>query len=373
MGGDEFERFILELLPRIDPSLGAIEPTFNMLGKTTRGKCDAHVYHPATDEYTVVLCTSQQTDCRSKILADIEKVTEAKFASKIRDVLLCVNVPFRDEVEEYRDACKSHGWKLRTFSLEQLTKEALGHGDLIRSYLGNVVPFSDSSSSQRRFDCGARLKIAREDIGLQPSQLIELMNFVSEREWSAIESSQMEAPEDALLRLSDLTGVSCDWLKHGLGSRYPVEYICDYESEKPSEISELNPLCSYMTIEPQSMQCVLIAKFSEYRWYTYAFRFDIKFWAWIDDHHHIPQIYSLLSGFNKELHPYGRMAAESDFDELLRGDIHPSGALDRFGRNSYWFEDLFDLDHLSHCAKGGYSHYGEWFVKLQAAFRGERK
>lgn len=83
MGDDEFERFMSDLLPRIYPGFERLEPTFNFIGKTTKGKCDAHVYHSQDDTYTAIICTTRQTGLNAKILDDINKLSSTKFAAKI--------------------------------------------------------------------------------------------------------------------------------------------------------------------------------------------------------------------------------------------------------------------------------------------------
>ena len=60
MGGDEFERFMCDLLPCFNPDFNTLEPSFNLLGKTVKGKCDAHAYHAADDTYTAIICTTKQ-------------------------------------------------------------------------------------------------------------------------------------------------------------------------------------------------------------------------------------------------------------------------------------------------------------------------
>ena len=121
MGDDEFERFMSELLPRVFPGFDRLEPSFNFMGKTTKGKCDAHAYHANNDSYTAIICTTQQKDLRVKVLSDINKLKETKFISKIQRVMLCVNTPLRDEIADYRSACAALHWDLDVLSLERIT------------------------------------------------------------------------------------------------------------------------------------------------------------------------------------------------------------------------------------------------------------
>ncbi|AEV26595.1 hypothetical protein Dsui_2232 [Azospira oryzae PS] len=371
MGDDEFERFMSDLLPRIYPGFNSLEPSFNFMGKTTKGKCDAHVYHSQDDTYTAIICTTQQSEIHKKVLGDIAKLSSTKFSSKIRRVLLCVNTPIKDEVEDYRTACGLHGWELDPLSLERITRHTLGEADLLLNYFGELSPRDPASPLLlRRFDCGNRIKEARQDISLQISRLIEQIDFPSEREWKAIESGEVEIAELYINALSALTGVSGAWLKHGAGAKYPSEVIYDHQVSKVEAIAAEAPLASYIAIEPSSMDAVLIVQFSELRWRVFPFGFSLDFWDWIGDQHHIPTIFKLLKSADRLLkHPYGRVISPSLMKEFRAEEKHPSISFKKSGYNNYWFDDLFDLYHRYPIAKDKYRHHGEWFVKLQNEFR----
>lgn len=371
MGDDEFERFMSDLLPRIYPGFNSLEPSFNIMGKTTKGKCDAHVYHSQDDTYTAIICTTRQSDIHKKVLGDIAKLSSTKFSSKIRRVLLCVNTPIKDEVEDYRAECRRYGWKLDPLSLDRITRHALEEAGLLLNYFGESSPSEPASPLLlRRFDSGKRVKEVREDISLQISRLIEQIDFPSEREWKTIESGEVEISELYINALSALTGVSGAWLKHGAGAKYPSEVIYDYQVTKVEAIAAEAPLASYIAIEPLSMYAVLIIQFSEFRWRVFPFGFSLDFWDWIDDQHHIPTIFELLKSTDRLLkHPYGRIISPSLMKELRAEEKHPSIPFKKAGQNSYWFDDLFDLYHRYPIAKDKYRHHGEWFVKLQKEFR----
>lgn len=371
MGDDEFERFMSELLPRIYPGFEALEPSFNFIGKTTKGKCDAHVYHAAEDNYTAIICTTRQSDVHAKVLDDINKLAATKFSSKIRRVLLCINTPVKDEVEEYRAACKSRGWELEPVSLERITLHTIAEDSLLRSYFNELTDSSSSlnTSIVRRFDCGLRIKEAREDLLLPISQLIEELNFPSEREWGLIEATEIEVGEKHINGISALGGISTSWVKHGATPKYPTETIYDYQLDKVDAIAHELPLATYMAIHPDSMEMVMVVQFSRYRWRVYSFGFSMDFWDWVGDEYHISVIYDLLSRVRQVLkHPYGRIISKALLDEFLSGVHHPSRLIKEAGRNSYWFDDLFDLNHQFPIAKDGYGHHGKWFVQLQKYF-----
>ena len=371
MGDDEFERFMSDLLPRIYPGFESLEPSFNFIGKTTKGKCDAHVYHAHDDSYTAIICTTRQSDIHSKVLDDINKLPSTRFASKIRRVLLCVNTPIKDEVEDYRSACNNHGWELDPLSLDGITRHAIGETDLLMTYFGEVSP-TDAAARPllRRFDCGDRVKEARLDLSLSVSRLIENIDFPSEREWSAIETKQLDIAERYISSMCSLTGISVSWLKHGTSTKYPTELIYDNQSTKIESIASESPLRAFVAIEPDAMDALLIVQFSEFRWRVYDFGFSMDFWDWMGDEHHIPAIFELLKTIDRLLnHPHGRIVSKAIATELRSGNMHPSVAFKKTGENSYWFDDLFDLYHRYPIAKDKYQHHGEWFVRLQDEFR----
>lgn len=375
MGDDQFERFMSDLLPRIYPGFESLEPSFNFIGKTTKGKCDAHVYHSNDDTYTAIICTTRQSDIRTKLIDDINKLSSTKFSSKIRRVLLCVNTPIKDEVDDYRTACERFDWALEPLSLERVTQHTIGETDLLFDYFGELPSIPPASPQLlRRFDCGSRMKEAREDLSLSVSRLIEEIDFISEREWKAIESEQLDVSERYINALSGLTGISSTWLKHGTSIKYSCEIIYDNQKEKIAAIASSSPLSTYMAIEPSEMGLLLIVKFSESHWKAFDFGFNMDFWDWIGDEHHIPAIFELLRTIDDELrHPYGRTISKSLMNEFRKGTKHPAVLFKQAGHNSYWFDDLFDLHHRFPIAQNKYSHHGEWFVRLQDAFRRQVK
>lgn len=371
MGDDEFERFMSDLLPTIYPEFESLEPSFNFIGKTTKGKCDSHVYHKHNDTYTAIICTTQQSNIVSKVLDDINKLMLTKFASKICRVLLCVNTPLKDEIEAYRDACNERGWELVPLSLERITNYVLGETELLMTYFGEVSPNTITSSPiVRRFDCGDRVQEARKDLSLSVSRLIEDIDFPSEKEWCAIEDKQLEISEKYILSLSALTGISVNWLKHKISNKYPSERIYDDQSTKIESIASENPIRAFMTIEPEDMDILLIVQFTEFRWRVYSFGFSMDFWNWVGDEHHIPTIFELLKTIDRHLnHPHSLIISKKTTEELRSGNVHPSIAFKNTKGYSYWFDDLFNLYHKNPIAKDQYRHYGEWFVKLQNEFR----
>lgn len=371
MGADKFERFMCDLLPRIYPGFDQLEPSFNLMGKATKGKCDAHAYHSDDDTYTPIICTTRQTDLVSKILDDINKLSATKFASKIRRVLLCANTPLKDEIEEYRKVCRSRGWELEPLSLESMTRHSLGHSDLLLEYFREVLPEATITKPElRRFDCGKNLKEAREDIGVSISMIIESLDFPSEREWRSIESGDLDITENFIISFSELSGISADWIKHGSNMKYMDDIIYDYQGEKIDSIISEGALSAYMLIEPKSMDIVLLVQFSERRWRVYRFGFSLDFWNWVGDEHHIPVIFRLLKSIDQKLnHPQGRVISGQLMDELKFGTKHPSELFKKMGQNKYWFEDLFDLYHKFIIAHDYDKQHGEWFARLQNKFR----
>lgn len=362
MDKDPFERFTADLLPRIFSGYENLEPTYNLLGKTTKGKCDAHVYHAQNDRYTAIICTTQQTNLHTKIIGDINKLTSAKFASKIERVLLCVNTPIGDEIEDYREASRQHNWELDSLSLERLTKYVMLHNDLLQQYfheLKNMNP-DLKSHMDKRFDCGAQMKTAREDIAYSTSEWIELIDFPSEKEWKAIEAGEIEIEEKYIQKTSDMTGISTKWMKHCQSDKYLYSIIYDSDIEEIKTKLAYNYLDAYIAIEPQNMQIVLIIKISEFKYDILLLGYNFDFWNWFDDHHKIPSICEFLKRIKQKFSPDGIIMTESQIKNLtISCDIHPSRILKEAERSRYWLDDLFDT-WREHTHNG----YGEWFKKL---------
>lgn len=369
MGGDEFERFMIDLLPCIFSEFNIIEPTFNAQGKTTKGKCDAHVHHKHDDTYTAFIFTTKQSDIRSKIIEDINKLKTTHFAAKIRKVLLCVNTQVQDEVELYRKTCSTNGWGFEPVSLERITQEVLGQEKLLTDYFHETVAKTASSVKSRKFDCGNRLKEAREDLSMPISVLIENLDFPSEKEWGKIENRECEVDERYIEAMANFSGVSAGWLKHAKPAKYQVETIHDFQKEKVKLIASSNPMSSFMVINPADMRIALVVRFTETHWRSYQFGFNLDFAHWQGDSHHIPIIYELLQSINTLLrYPHGREVTEELLSKYTTGDTHPSLLIRQSGNNSHWFDDLFDLDHHNQIAPQ-YKHYGEWFIELQNQLR----
>lgn len=373
MGDDEFERFVSELLPRVDSEFKNLEPTFNFIGKATKGKCDGYVYHSEDDRYTAIICTTQQSAIRSKIIDDINKLTATRFSAKIKNVLLCINTPIKDEVEEFRDICSEKGWGFNPFSLEKITNIILNESDLLRKYFQEVQEESTSTiggSSLRRFDCGPRLKEAREDVSLSISRIIENIDFPSEKEWKSVEDGVLEVTEKYIDKISILTGVSVNWLKHNEDGKYLIERIYVDQYYRIGDLQMGLPSISYILIEPKNMNVILVSRISEFHWKVFSMGSSMNFWDWIGDEHYIPVTYKMLVLINKKMKsPYSKVVSKEIMNEFYSEKTHPAKILEKAGGNSYWFDDLFDLYHRYPIAKDQYRFHGDWFVKLQAEFR----
>lgn len=362
MEQNQFERFVADLLPRIFSDYENLEPTYNSLGKTTKGKSDAYVYHAQTDSYTAIICTTQQTNLRTKIIDDINKLTSAKFASKIARVLLCVNTPIGDEIEEYMEASRQHNWKLNPLSLERLTTYVMSRDDLLYRYFHESKSINPAMASHidKRFDCGAQMKIAREDIAYSTSAWIELIDFPSEKEWKAIESGEMEVEERYIQKVTDMTGISTVWLKHCQSDKYLYSIIYDSEIEEMKTKFADKYLDAYIAIEPKNMQIVLIIQISEFKYDILLLGYDFAFWSWFDDHHKIPRVCELLKKIKQKFSPTGLIMTETQMRDLtISCDLHPSSILKEAESSRYWLDDLFDnwMDHI-------HNGYDEWFKKL---------
>jgi len=368
----EFEKFMAEILKKSHQELGTYYPSFNSLGKPTKAKCDGYFFNRETDTYVAVIITTQQTDFVGKILTDIRKLEKVEFFEKIQGVIICQNIQMKDEIEIFREECRKYKWECEPIGLENVIDLVLDNKDIKAFSLRDIYPVSteDAEMSQspivqsRRFECGPRLKQAREDISIRVSTLIEKIDFPSEREWREIEEGKLEAEERYLSAMSQCTGISTEWLKHETGVKYPVPTIYDNQTDIIRKIAADGFQSAYMAIDPENMLLLLVVKFSLWNWRFYSFGFTIDFWDWDGDSHHIPIIFELFKTINRELkNPYGRVISRKQYNIAVAGDTHPEIVFKEMGHTSHWFDDLIDAVKGPRFAKRDYIS-DEWLIKL---------
>ncbi len=219
--------------------------------------------------------------------------------------------------------------------------------------------------------CGARISRVRKDVQLKPSHLIDLVDIPSEGLWRAAERDESEVSDKHLKRFSELTGASLAWLKHGDEAPYSPIPVNDFswESDLKSLVGD-EGLEMLMVLEPKAMSAFLVHQITEFRVNCYQFTFGLDFWRWIDDHGHIPRIWKCMQWIHEEIGVTRSAIIDTELSNRLEaGDIHGLEVLARIDGQSYWFDDMFDLDGKYPHLRSTYKAYGKWFNELQRAIK----
>jgi hypothetical protein len=373
MKPEEFEEFVYVLLQSSLLSTYKIEPSLNHEGKTTKGKFDALAYDSNEERYVAILCTTQKSALKNKIIGDLEKAISSPIAGKIRKIFVCINSPVREEVDEYRELCKSQSWELIVLSLEGLVDLVMTRADLLKSVFQEEIDASENDASLQKeacFDCGHRLKMVRLELGLSASETVELLGIQSERIWKAMEEGIEEVPESALKSLQKLSSVSMEWLKHGRHPKYPCHKFFGNLNDLREFFQATHWMASYALIDPRSMRLAFLAQRDKFCWDLISFETPLDVWAWFDDQHKLPGIFAQLQEIQALLdRPYGRIVSGKQIDQIIQGDVHPSVIAESSGGISYWFEDLLDSLSKPDPPQLMESEYGKWFELMHNEFR----
>jgi hypothetical protein len=397
MSGGDFERFIRRLLPRTSKNFENLKATYNFKGKETKGPVDLFSYKPTSNSYAAVICTTQTEKVRDKVMLDLAKLSSEScfIRDQIDEVIICLSTPVRSEEIIYRNACAENGWAVEIHSLDTLAYLANEQPDIANDLCAREIqeirnrPLSSQDTHkfvgpeviqkvtnvgqiERFYDCGKRVKEIRENLSISASRFIELVDFPSEKYLNSVELTQYEISSNRIRSICDTTGLSERWLRHGEGKKYAIDGIPTWGGENLENIRALNPQSLYFLVNVKTMSLVLLVHIKALHWRIFSFSFNLDFWNWIGDEHEIPRIYSLLRSFAKDFGstPVGRIISDTQFNEIISGDIHPSVFLkttDSFASN--WFDDLQDIDHVYPIAKNYANWYGDWFVKIQSYFQ----
>jgi transcriptional regulator with XRE-family HTH domain len=374
LDGAAFERLCCDLFQEEFSEYKYLEPNLNRQGKTRKGPMDAY----ATLEdgtYAVFLLTTQQDKISEKIRKDITDLNnlQTNFRQKITEVVIAVNSPIGPEVESYRHEVLKHGWRLREplFSLERLTDILLRHKNLWRHLSLPISYLNAETIEEQLFDCGHRIREAREDLKLSISEFVEALQYSSERRLKKIEAREKEASISLITRISELGGISIDWLKHGNGARYELDSLSFYERSAIRELKRWKPQALYFCIELETYFVVLIAQLDLYKWKVFEVGFSLDIWEWIDEHMFIPEIYNFISKVEKQFPKIlsSRICNKDNFHKLLSGEIHPRNAVISGGsKGRHWASDILDIYHR-YPISPKYKAYGPWFLKAQEEFK----
>lgn len=223
----------------------------------------------------------------------------------------------------------------------------------------------------RGYLCGERIRRVREDVGLKPSHLVELIGFPGERMWTQAESNRQEVAPEHLILLAELTGARVEWLKHGDGEPYACFDVNDFSWRRDmTPLTTADPMDLCAVIDPESMRCAVLHERSAYRVDTYLFTFDLGFWNWVDDHSHIPEIWRCFRWLHTERELInGLVVKTSDGMALFGGNLNAAKLLAANPRRSNWFCDLFDLERKHKHLTAEYRAHGEWFRNLQNSIK----
>lgn len=226
---------------------------------------------------------------------------------------------------------------------------------------------------EKFFDAGERIKRVRSELGLKTSQIMELIGFPSQREYEAIENREKEAPLSLLKTVSELSGVSLEWLKHEEGTRYEVEAVYFRPIEKDLEFcTSLKPKEYFLTLNKNSLHVGLVAQTDEFRYQVIETGVTLDFWNWVESHWAIPAFYHFLDELSGPWHDIDGVILPKNIDEkLFKGEIHFLTALanaERYGRDLLY--DLLDVNE-SRTRRTSYSvkYGGNWMPKVHDTFQ----
>ncbi|MBC8507194.1 MAG: TIR domain-containing protein [Chloroflexi bacterium] len=223
------------------------------------------------------------------------------------------------------------------------------------------------------YDAGERIQLVREEIGLQASQIIEEINFFSEREYRAIESQEQETPLSLLKSIANLSGVRLEWLKHGEEQLYDIEAVYFNPIERDLEFfANLNSQEYFLTLNEKDLHVGLVAQTGKYRYQFITTGVTLDFWNWVENYWAIPAFYHFLIRLSGPWHDIEGIVLPAQVEtKLQKGEMHFLSAqrqARRFGKGLLY--DLLDLDET----RGKFSSYkrlygGNWMPKVHQEFR----
>jgi hypothetical protein len=373
---DEFETFCCRLLATEFEEYKTIESSLNWYGTSAKGTPDAYVRDPEGN-FTLFQFTVEKNKVKQKILTDLAKIGANKEKFKpIKRVVICIASPLTQVVSEFHKQCGDRNWEGQDFSLDKLTHIAEKHLALCSDYLSIIFnpenPARKSFQSERYYDCGKRISEVRKDISLSPTQFIELIDYPSEKLYKQIESESEECGEETLRKISLQTGIPLDWLKHAIGSKYPVERDWVLSEHAIKNIAKEYPQKVLLTVQKENLSVKMLVHLTSYNWKKYSLGLSIDFWNWFDDHRYIPQFYRFLQSLKNTFYSdFGAAALTAEQDELLYStQTHPHALAEEIfhRRRHNWARQLLDVDFRNYDKEDYAQFHGEWFTKVQEEF-----
>lgn len=228
---------------------------------------------------------------------------------------------------------------------------------------------------EKYFDAGVRIKKVREELRLKTSQFAELLSVDSQREYEAIENGSEEAPLSLLSRISDVSGVNIEWLKHEKGLRYSVENIyLNPVEEDLKYCASLNPQEYFLTVDAKYPYHVgLIAQMGDYRYQAIATGITLDFGDWVEGHWAAPRFYEFLHRLSDPWHDIEGVVLPSKYEKMLYdGEIHFLTA--RWNANRYGGDLLYDILDVEETRLKPFLTYakaygGNWIHKAHVGYK----
>lgn len=376
-----FEDSCCRLMQLLSMEYSEIVSNRNALGKTTKGVPDAYV-RTTDGRYIAFQFTTQQTGIKEKILRDISDLSSEKchFSKKIHEVVICTTCNPSSEIDLFYQECEKLAWHCKVYTLDDLVRISKDYPDFCEYFLKVIIPIeSKKSQSERFYICGERIKILREERHILPSQLIELVDYYSEKAFLRIESCEDECSSSLINSISELTGARSEWIRHGVGEKYLIQHLPYYDIERSLELlKDVKPKIIYFCINDNDFSLNLIVKISDYYWRRFYMEYSLDFWNWIDDHNCIPDIYAHLKKIyrvfdNSECWIRGRVFNKSEFEKIEDDKSnYLGGTMENLPKKGeHWIDDIFDIEHKYSISKNYGSMYGKWFLDIQNYFKKE--
>ncbi len=199
---------------------------------------------------------------------------------------------------------------------------------------------------EKYFDAGERVKAVRNELGINTSQFVEVLDLPSQREYEAMENNEKEFPSSLLKKVSEVSGVRLEWLKHGKGSRYETDVVILTSIEDGlKQCVSLNPQEYYFTLDKKQLHAGIVVQVSEYRFQVLETGISLDFWNWIDSHWAIARFYHFLDELTNSWHDIRSVFLPTNIDrQLYDGEIHFLSALrNNNGLAVGFLYDLLDL------------------------------
>jgi len=274
-------------------------------------------------------------------------------------------------------------------------------------------PNNSAASPLQGFSAGKRLKWCRTQFRLTASEMAEKLLIESESLYRSMEAEQCDVPKEVLTHLSQISGISIEWLKHGhfkdelrrtlwdlfpriaiklnlqepQWQAYEIQNLSFYNKQTVTaclkKVLSTKPDQLYFAINPDCCGSVyLISQRNEHYclWDLHALDFWHEY-AWASDLNYIPYLYTFYHVLIKreEIDSQGIFLNEGEMRSLYLGNCSPENIIrsawirehhsKQFSNIRHWPEDLLDYQHKRSPASNYKAWYGDWIIKAQEYFK----